>query len=195
MAECEGSTKASVILSSPNKRINIKNPPIKVKCTSPDGNIIMVAGMGVDFDWSAKYVELSYTDTNGVKDDNYSLQTVECKEGVGCGSNSPNPNASGRFYQARIFKNGNFQHAFPVIGWYSVGLKSVVKIRAKFTIESAEGKVFEEEFDKCPPYKVECDDQCPEGEMKMKSDRPPGYCCISCSELKAGLSAIKARIR
>ena len=40
-------------------------------------------------------------------------------------------------------------------------------------------------------YTVACGEECPEGFLKCESTSYPGYCCISCNELKAQVIATK----
>lgn len=47
----------------------------------------------------------------------------------------------------------------------------------------------------CPiEYHIACEG-CPDGFLKCSCNQYPGYCCISCSEVKTGLSNILADIR
>lgn len=47
----------------------------------------------------------------------------------------------------------------------------------------------------CPTYKISCDNDCPEGEMKCECNAYPGYCCISCLEIKAEIQSTTAMVR
>lgn len=55
--------------------------------------------------------------------------------------------------------------------------------------------VFTKEGD-CPcEFDIKCGEECPTGQIKGPSNRPPGYCCISCDDVRAQISAIQASIR
>lgn len=44
-------------------------------------------------------------------------------------------------------------------------------------------------------WEVDCDDDCPPGTIKCVCPEYPGYCCISCSEMKNGIAAATAAVR
>jgi hypothetical protein len=55
--------------------------------------------------------------------------------------------------------------------------------------------VFEKSGD-CPlDFQVACDDDCPPGYIKCNKTDYPGYCCISCSEIKSEITALRSAIR
>jgi hypothetical protein len=200
MAKCQGAQKATVkIKSKQEETIVSKSPAIEIIATPGGGMKITVGGMGVDFDWSAKYVELSCTDPSGTSSDQYSLRKFNCTIAIGCGSDSPHK-IHGYSDQARIFKNGEHFHTFLVIGWYSVSILRVEPIKSNLKITDSSGAtIYDKEYDsgdnKPPEYEVSCDDECPEGQMKCPCNRPPGYCCIPCESLKAQVFVISSLIR
>ncbi|WP_148220269.1 hypothetical protein [Nostoc punctiforme] len=59
------------------------------------------------------------------------------------------------------------------------------------------GEIIYKDVRKAPiTFKVDCiKDSCPDGYLKCESDNYPGYCCISCSELKSTIANITASVR
>lgn len=54
--------------------------------------------------------------------------------------------------------------------------------------------IFQDQGD-CPcNFKVQCGD-CPEGYIKCQKPLYPGYCCISCSEIRGGIASITTTLR
>jgi hypothetical protein len=69
-----------------------------------------------------------------------------------------------------------------------------------FKVTNSQGKTYKETIRREkgqpePKYIIRCDEDCSEGEIKCPCNRPPGYCCIPCSEFKSGLAAIKGRLK
>jgi hypothetical protein len=189
---CKGAKKATVEIEGRGKIVS-KNPEVEVDVKPPGGVKITLAGTGVRGDWVGEYLEIDYTDAGGTANDKYTLKTENCTLEIGCGAASPNPD-HGAFVQARIFKNGKELHRFVPMGWYGVGVKSIKKIKAELTITDETGVIHKEEFDETPKYSISCDDDCPEGYIKGHSDRPPGYCCLPCEEVRSQLNTIKAML-
>lgn len=192
--KCDGAEFAEIIVRPPNGVIKIrsKNPGVEVGCSPPGGMRIIVGGTGVNNDFSGGYAEIPFADGGGTENDSYTLSTRNCSLAIGCGADSPGKNGS--FVQARLFKNGSLINTFAPIGWYGVSILRIEKIKAKFVVNDKSGKIFEEEFDKCPDYTISCGDECPEGYMKCLCSRPPGYCCIPCNQLNSELTGIKGAL-
>ena len=73
------------------------------------------------------------------------------------------------------------------IDWrYEDGCKLVV---------SHKGNILYEEEGECPlEFNVVCDDDCPPGYLKCKSDKYPGYCCLPCKETAFKIQNLGAKI-
>lgn len=190
---CKGAKKATVEIEGKGKIVS-KNPEVNVDVKPPGGVKVTIAGTGVRADWVGEYLEIDYTDAAGTPNDKYSLKTENCTLEIGCGAASPNKD-HGSFVQARILKNGKEIHRFVPLGWYSVGLKSIEELKAEIVITDETGEIHREKLNEIPKYSISCDDDCPAGYVKGHSNRPPGYCCIPCEEIRSGLNTIKAMLR
>lgn len=64
----------------------------------------------------------------------------------------------------------------------------------RIIITDQQGEIFNKVFNQCPKYEVFCDDNCPEGYLKCKSDKYPGYCCLSCQETANKIRALGTKL-
>lgn len=80
---------------------------------------------------------------------------------------------------------------------YSASILSVSRIdglpdncgnegKCKLAIKKGNQLIYEtpELEGQCPKYTFSCDDDCPGGRIKCKCDKPPGYCCLPCKDLR-----------
>jgi hypothetical protein len=193
MAKCIGSKKATITIEGPLKIVS-NNPGVDVELTPPGGMRITLAGTGVRSDWVGEPLEVSWVDGSGTPNDSYSLKILTCTLEIGCGAASPSPTGQ-RCVQARIIKNGQEVHKFAPLGWYAVSLKEVKKIPAEMKVIDNTGVIFTKEFAETPKFTISCDDDCPEGQIKGHSNRPPGYCCLPCGDVRDEIATIKAMLR
>lgn len=70
--------------------------------------------------------------------------------------------------------------------------KRKAKLHVKKAGETAD--IFSIEGDYPGSFKVACEG-CPEGTIKCECDSYPGYCCVSCSELKTNIAGITATVK
>ena len=193
MAKCVGSKKASITIEGPLTVVSF-NPGVDVELIPPGGMRITLAGIGVKPDYSPENLEQVGIDPNGTENDNYTMQTAVCTVEMGCGAKSPSPSGQA-FVQARILKNGVIVHKFAPLGWYSVAVKSIEKIKGEIKISDATGLIWTQEFLDTPSFTISCDDDCPEGQIKGHSNRPPGYCCLPCGDIRDDIASIKSMLR
>lgn len=69
--------------------------------------------------------------------------------------------------------------------------------QCQIKIISNNQEIFKREYplDECPQLKIECVKGCPDGFIECACLKYPGYCCLSCSEIKAELAALSAKVR
>lgn len=68
--------------------------------------------------------------------------------------------------------------------------------QCKITVNAIGGGLLINEQGNCPvSYDVACDSDCPPDTVRCSSDAYPGYCCISCSEIKGEIIAITNQVR
>jgi hypothetical protein len=58
-----------------------------------------------------------------------------------------------------------------------------------FTVSDTKGKLFQKEAEKCPEYRIECDNDCPPGTTKC------GDCCLDCASIKSSLNAARQAVQ
>ncbi|OCQ98964.1 hypothetical protein BCD64_23280 [Nostoc sp. MBR 210] len=64
-------------------------------------------------------------------------------------------------------------------------------------INDASGQIFSKFYpgEEEPKVEVACDDNCPQGQMKCKCDKYPGYCCIPCNSVVPKINNLAAKLR
>lgn len=63
------------------------------------------------------------------------------------------------------------------------------------TIKDINGNILYQKSGKVENLQVGCDEGCPDGYIKCEASVYPGYCCISCSEIKTGIASATAMVR
>lgn len=77
-----------------------------------------------------------------------------------------------------------------------VTLEQTPSSGCRIDIYDDKGLAFTETQDKqCPTYKVKCDDDCNEGEMKCECSHYPGYCCIPCNQIASGITSATSTLK
>jgi hypothetical protein len=57
------------------------------------------------------------------------------------------------------------------------------------------GNTLYREVGECPiKWNYSCDNECPDGFLKCECDEYPGYCCLPCGSVEAGITSIKTQI-
>lgn len=68
-------------------------------------------------------------------------------------------------------------------------------IVTKVSVVDKNAKVIQITGNGTATWTVTCDDECPPGYMKCECNSYPGYCCISCSEIRSGINNATALLR
>jgi hypothetical protein len=174
MSYCTGKRKAIVTYTKPNKqRVKYESTqvPINVLTEQDTPGTYRFYGIGDD--------DRAYSFTASGKNPGYSLN-------VGFNSRGYTPTMDGVFIQPQ---NYYFVRAYGI----EELVKPVVGCQIKIT---GSGNNFTDAIE-CPngSFEVACDDECPEGYLKCEIAQYPGYCCIPCNEIKAGIISATAALR
>ncbi|AKG21489.1 hypothetical protein [Calothrix sp. 336/3] len=87
--------------------------------------------------------------------------------------------------------DGNIFFAIIPNGFSFVPWKCQIKV-----IDGDGNQVFFKDYDygKCPSIKVNCAG-CPSGQIELKTNQYPGYCCLSCSEIKSEIKNMASSLK
>lgn len=174
MTYCDGKRKAILKYTKPNKervRYEFNQVPIDINLESDKPGTYRFYGIGDD--------GVAYSFIASGKNPGYSINSGFNGRGV-------TPTMDGAFIQS--------QEYYYVSGY---GIEEIAKAVIGCQIKvTGSGNNFRDAIE-CPNgnYEVSCDDDCPEGYMKCTCPEYPGYCCISCSEIKGGIANATAQLR
>lgn len=65
----------------------------------------------------------------------------------------------------------------------------------KIQVTDKNGVIYEKQFTPCPEVEINCDDECPEGQLKCSSNKFPGYCCLPCKETANKIRELGAKLQ
>lgn len=61
-------------------------------------------------------------------------------------------------------------------------------------IDSNGNQIFREYDGECPKINIKCN-ECPDGQIEIKTKQYPGYCCLSCSEIKSEIKNMASSLK
>ncbi|KJH71230.1 hypothetical protein [Aliterella atlantica] len=193
-------TQATVYINYPiQETLKFKECPIEISVTvnnTGNNTVSIVCDYEQNHEHHPNYV-VTWTDSEGVSTDRYSLRLVVCSSG-NCGAASPNRYGES-FYAMHIVKNGiDTGNHFHPTGVYSASIQSVDYSGVgeyTFIVTDNKGSTLTRIYQSSPQYTVTCDDECPPGTTKCLSTNYPGYCCLPCKEIAGEIKAIASQVR
>ncbi|MEM7712027.1 MAG: hypothetical protein AAF349_00285 [Cyanobacteria bacterium P01_A01_bin.68] len=92
--------------------------------------------------------------------------------------------------------SGTVTNIEPIQCFARITLDWRYKNACRLKISKDSGKILYEKDGECPlDFEVTCDDDCPSGHIKCKSNKYPGYCCVNCSEFTSKIRSLGSNLR
>lgn len=204
---CSGQEKAVLILKYPthgNERIESENTPLTF-ITSTNGIPSDVMRLSYDIYLNGVYAFRNTIDYYKPPDfdEGWTPETALIRDGETCSGSyqfwdyflylSNGGGSVGCGVKSGQSKyNSLVQVAFtePSVNNFSVELfQCTVQVK-----DGLDNTLWNQTLNECPDVESYCQD-CPPDTIKCKSDKWPGYCCVSCSEIAGEIASIDALVR